>query len=121
MSAPRIKMTLINSSVNSGVVTGNVPTDGGTYFLLRQVAGNGQHWNHHEKAAHQRRDSRRRVIPQRVGDKACEGGAVVSGGRCKRVENLAEAVRAGIRDACGPEALDHGDSGQGKNDQWENQ
>ncbi len=30
-------MTLISSNVNSGVVTGNVPTDGGTYFFCARL------------------------------------------------------------------------------------
>src|ERR1700756_1352223 len=33
VSAPTIKITPIRSTVNSGVVTGNVPREGGTYFL----------------------------------------------------------------------------------------
>src|SRR5437588_5995079 len=33
VSAPTIRITPINSTVNRGVVTGNVPKDGGTYFL----------------------------------------------------------------------------------------
>src|SRR5581483_2680137 len=33
VSAPTIKTTPINSAVKSGVVTGNVPSEGGTYFL----------------------------------------------------------------------------------------
>src|SRR5215813_11921674 len=33
VSAPTIKMTPIRSAVKSGVVTGNVPKDGGTYFF----------------------------------------------------------------------------------------
>src|SRR5579863_6661715 len=33
VSAPRIRITLIRSSENNGVVTGNVPSDGGTYFF----------------------------------------------------------------------------------------
>ena len=43
-------MTLISSSVNNGVVTGNVPSDGGTYFFLRQVASDRQHGNDHEES-----------------------------------------------------------------------
>ena len=46
--------------VNSGVVTGNVPSDGGTYFFLRQVAGNRQHRDDHEEAADQHGDAQRR-------------------------------------------------------------
>src|ERR1700746_492300 len=37
VSAPRIRMTLISNSVNSGVVTGNVPSDGGTYFFCARL------------------------------------------------------------------------------------
>src|ERR1700746_3960621 len=33
VSAPTIRITPIRSTVNSGVVTGNVPSEGGTYFL----------------------------------------------------------------------------------------
>src|SRR4029077_11813741 len=33
VSAPTIRITPIKSTVKSGVVTGNVPGDGGTYFL----------------------------------------------------------------------------------------
>src|ERR1700680_5333925 len=35
--APNIRITLIKSSVNSGVVTGNVPSDGGTYFFWAKL------------------------------------------------------------------------------------
>src|SRR5678815_4627573 len=34
VNAPTIKITLTNNTVNSGVVTGNVPNDGGTNFLV---------------------------------------------------------------------------------------
>ena len=34
VSAPTMTITLTRSVVNSGVVTGNVPSDGGTKFLL---------------------------------------------------------------------------------------
>src|SRR5258707_622744 len=37
VSAPRIRITLISKSVNNGVVTGNVPTDGGTYFFWARL------------------------------------------------------------------------------------
>ncbi len=74
-----------------------------------------------KKAAHQRRNSSGGVVPQRVDGQAPEGGAVVSGRRGEGVENLAEAVRAGIRDADGSEALDHRNSRQRKNDQREDQ
>src|ERR1022692_60738 len=33
VSAPTIRITLIKSTVKSGVVTGKVPSEGGTYFL----------------------------------------------------------------------------------------
>src|SRR5208283_3399612 len=37
VSAPRMRITLISSSVNNGVVTGNVPSDGGTYFFCARL------------------------------------------------------------------------------------
>src|SRR5262245_26290811 len=37
VSAPTIKITPIKSSVNSGVVTGKVPKDGGTYFFCARL------------------------------------------------------------------------------------
>src|ERR1700722_18229429 len=33
VNAPTIRITPMRSAVNNGVVTGNVPRDGGTYFL----------------------------------------------------------------------------------------
>jgi hypothetical protein len=44
-----MRITPTSSTVNSAVFTGKVPGEGGTLFLLRQVAGQGQHRNHHEK------------------------------------------------------------------------
>src|SRR5262249_27825974 len=35
--APTIKITLTNNPVNNGVVTGNVPSDGGTLFLRTRL------------------------------------------------------------------------------------
>src|SRR5262249_8255738 len=37
VSAPTIRITLTNSVVNSGVVTGNVPSDGGTAFFRARL------------------------------------------------------------------------------------
>src|SRR6185437_3907576 len=37
IKAPRIRIVPTNSTVNSGVVTGNVPGDGGTYFLRARL------------------------------------------------------------------------------------
>ena len=37
VSAPTIRITPISSTVNSGVVTGNVPREGGTYFLRARL------------------------------------------------------------------------------------
>jgi hypothetical protein len=34
VSAPTIRITPTSNTLNSGVVTGNVPNDGGTYFFL---------------------------------------------------------------------------------------
>src|SRR5262245_54254984 len=37
VSAPTIRITPIKSTVNRGVVTGNVPSDGGTYFFCARL------------------------------------------------------------------------------------
>src|ERR1700677_4420927 len=37
VSAPTMMITPINSALNSGVVTGNVPSDGGTYFFCARL------------------------------------------------------------------------------------
>src|ERR1019366_572487 len=37
VNAPTIRTTPISSMVNSGVVTGNVPSDGGTYFFCARL------------------------------------------------------------------------------------
>src|ERR1039458_9857910 len=37
VNAPTIRITPISSTVNSGVVTGNVPSDGGTYFFCARL------------------------------------------------------------------------------------
>ena len=37
VNAPTITITLTSNVVNSGVVTGNVPNDGGTIFLLARL------------------------------------------------------------------------------------
>lgn len=37
VSAPTIRMTLISSTVKSGVVTGNVPSEGGTVFFFARL------------------------------------------------------------------------------------
>src|SRR5262245_631755 len=37
VSAPTMRITPIKSTVKSGVVTGNVPKDGGTYFFCARL------------------------------------------------------------------------------------
>ena len=36
-SAPTIRITPTSSTLNNGVVTGNVPSDGGTYFFFARL------------------------------------------------------------------------------------
>src|ERR1022692_1806243 len=37
VSAPRIRTTLMRSTVNNGVLTGNVPGEGGTLFFIARL------------------------------------------------------------------------------------
>ena len=64
-------------------------------LLLRQVAGQGQHGNHHEEPADEHVPAHRDVVPP-VGAQAGEGRAVVARARNEGVEDLGEPVRAGI-------------------------
>ena len=41
-----------SNTVNSGVVTGKVPSEGGTILFLREIAGDCQHRDDHQEAAH---------------------------------------------------------------------
>ena len=55
VSAPTIRITPTSSAAKSGVVTGNVPGDGGTRFLRAEAAGDRQHRDDHEEAADEHR------------------------------------------------------------------
>src|ERR1700690_454843 len=64
----------------------------GHRFLLRQVAGNGQHGNNHEESSHQHGHRARGVVPEGVTVQAGECGPVISRHGCEGVENLRQAV-----------------------------
>ena len=57
VSAPTITITETSRTVNSGPVTGKVPSDSGTMFLGGQVARNRQNRNDHEETAKQHGDA----------------------------------------------------------------
>ncbi len=97
VSAPTMMMTPISKTVNNGVVTGKRPQRRRNILLLRQVAGNRQHGDDHQEAAHQHGDAAGDVVPGRVAVQSAEGRAVVGRLRGECIDNLAEAVRAGIQ------------------------
>ena len=76
-----------------------------------QRAGDRHHRHDVGEAAEQHRDAERRVVPGRVGGEAGEGRAVVAGRRRVGVEDLGQAVRAGIEQA-GEALRDHGGDGR---------
>ena len=51
----------------------------GEHFSLRQVAGQCQHWDHHQKAARQHVERQGQVVPVGVTVKAAKGRAVIAG------------------------------------------
>ena len=104
VSAPTITITPTSSAVKSGVVTGNVPSDGGNRLLAAQAAGDRQRRDDHEEPPEEHRQAERRVVPVRVHADAAEGRAVVGGRRRVGVEHLGQPVRAGVEDARRAEA-----------------
>ena len=75
-------------------MTGNVPSDGGTSFLLRKVAGDREDRDVHEESAEQFGDSGGDVVPERVGVEAGECRTVVADRGRVSIQNL--------REPCGP-------------------
>ena len=67
-------------------------------LLLRQRAGDRQHRDRQPVAREEHRDAERGVVERRVRAQPGERAAVVVAGRREGVEDLAEAVRAGIGD-----------------------
>src|SRR5437660_1962276 len=78
----------------------------GDRFLLRQVAGNRQHWNDHEESPHQHRYRAGSVVPKCVAVQSGKRGTVVSRHGRERVEDLGQAVWTRIADARCAESLD---------------
>src|SRR5450759_4051680 len=75
-------------------------------FLLRQIAGDRQHRDHHQETPDQHGEADGRVVPERVGIQSAEGRAVVAGPGNKCVQHLAEAVRPGVGDAGSAKTMD---------------
>src|SRR5579875_773576 len=65
-------------------------------LLLRQIARQRQHGNHHQEAPDEHVPAERNVVPPCVGVQSGECRAVVACAGGEGVENLAEAVRAGV-------------------------
>ena len=78
-------------------------------LLGREAAGDGERRDDDEEAAHQHRDPERQVVPGRVAGQAAEGRAVVRRRRGVGVEDLREAVRAGVGDRGDGVRQHHGD------------
>ncbi len=88
----------------------------GNELLLRDRAGDREHGDHHAEASEEHRDGGEHVVEDRVRSEPTEGAAVVVRGRGHRVEDLAEAVRAGVRDALLARLGDHRDRGEDEHD-----
>ena len=98
-SPPRIRIMPTSRPTNSGPSVGNVPAEARDLRLGGERAGDRHHRHDVGEAAEQHGDAERRVEPGRVGGEPGEGRAVVAGGRGVGVEDLAQAVRAGIGEA----------------------
>ena len=97
VSAPTITMTLTSSAENSGVVTGNVPGDGGTRFLrprLPAIASIGMIMKNRPISIATPSVTLYQFVFAR---QAAERRAVVAGAGRERVEDLRQAVRARVR------------------------
>ena len=66
-------------------------------LLARERAGDREHEHDRQEAAREHREPERRVVPVGVSGQAAERGAVVVRRRRERVDDLGEAVRAGLR------------------------
>ena len=71
----------------------------GTFVLGGERSGDRHHRHDIGEAADEHGDAERRVEPGRVGVEAGEGRAVIAGGRREGIEDLAQAMRAGIGEA----------------------
>ena len=87
-------MTPTSSAENSGVVTGNVPGDGGTRFLRPRLPAIASIGMIMKKRPISIATPMRDVVPVRVGVQPAERRAVVAGAGRERVEDLATG-RAG--------------------------
>jgi hypothetical protein len=93
VKAPTIRITPTSNTLNKGVVTGNVPSDGG------EIASNSQHGNDHEEPPHQHGYCARRVVPKSISVQASEGRTVIACHGREGVQDLCQAMRTGIGDA----------------------
>ena len=96
VSAPTITITPTSSAANSGVVTGNVPGDGGTRFLRPRLPAIASIGMIMKKRPISIATPIVDVVPVRVRGQAAERRAVVAGARRERVEDLRQAVRSRV-------------------------
>ena len=107
VSAPTITITPTSSVVNSGVVTGNVPSDSGIRFLrlrLPAIASGGMIMKKRPKSI-----VRPSVVlyAEGIDADAAERGAVVGGGGRMSAEGLRTPVRTRVEDARRAETWRH--------------
>ena len=118
---PTIRMTPTSRPTKSPPWVGKVPADAGTRLLGRERAGDGERRDDDEEAPHQHRDPERQVVPGRVAGQPAEGRAVVRRRRGVGVEDLREAVRAGVGDR-GDRVRQHdGDGGEAEHGERQRQ
>ncbi len=97
VSAPTMITTPISMTTKSGVCVGSVPGLDRHALLLRERAGDGERRDGEPEAREEHLDAAERVVEGDVRREPGERAAVVPGLRAEGVEDLAEAVRAGVR------------------------
>ena len=102
-----IRITPSTRPVNSGVSVGKVPAVDLDPRLAHERAGDGQRRDHEEEPADQHAQPERRLVPLAGHGEAGEGRAVVVGRRGEGVDDLGQAVRAGVEPAGQRRLQDH--------------
>ena len=97
VNAPTTRMTPSQNTANNRVSVRKVPVVTAIVGLRRDRARNRHHEDDRRIATDQDDESRRQVVPRRIGIEPRECRAVVGGRSAEGVEDLGVAVRAGVR------------------------
>ena len=97
VSPPTMTTTPTRSPTNSGPWVGRVPAVAGTFFFCTSAPASARIATIGRKRASKHRDPQRRVVEGCVGRQPGERRAVVAGRRTNGVQDLREAVRAGVQ------------------------